>query len=253
MEENNTEIKEINKDQNGQKPIVAAIIIAGALIAGAILLRGGPGPSVQNAPVVNNGTPAAVGAPAPVTSADRILGNSGAKVTLVLYEDFQCPFCGQFVREVEQNIRDTYVKDGSLRLVYRDFAFLGQFVQPYVAANDESINSAEAARCAGDQGKFWEYHDYLFAHQNGENKGGFSVTNLETFAKDLALDTASFNQCLSGGKYAQAVADSKTEGTSAGVTGTPKGFIMAGGKVLSTIDGAEPLAATKAKIDAALK
>jgi len=140
-------------------------------------------------------------------------------------------------------IMNDYVKNGSVQIVYRDWAFLGP----------ESVQSAEAARCAGDQGKFWEYHDYLYNHQNGENKGSFSDPNLKSFAKTLGLETIAFNQCLDSGKYAQAVADSKTEGIAAGVTGTPKGFILVKGKIVATIDGAESYGTVKPKIDNALK
>jgi len=113
----------------------------------------------------------------PVTSSDFVLGNQNAPITIVLYVDFQCPFCGKFFKETEQTVLANYIKDGKVKLVSRDFAFLG----------DESLRAAEAARCAGDQGKFWEYHDYLFTHQNGENKGNFSNLNLKTFAKALGL------------------------------------------------------------------
>ena len=97
-----------------------------------------------------------------------------------MYEDFQCPFCGKFDRESEQMVRNTYVADGRVKFVYRDFAFLGP----------ESIKAAEAARCAGDQGKFWEYHDYLFSHQNGENQGGFADPKLKSFAVGLGLNAS---------------------------------------------------------------
>jgi len=192
---------------------------------------------------------------APVSAADRTLGDPKAKVTLVVYEDFQCPWCGKFVSESEQTIRNTYVKNGQVQLVFRDFPFLGEFVKPYVLANDESINGAMAARCAGDQSQFWQYHDYLFAHQSqtGENLGTFSVANLKSFAKTLGLNTTTFDQCLDSNKYSQVVADSKTEGMNAGVTGTPKGFILVNGKIVDTIDGYLPLSAVTAKIDAALK
>ena len=128
----------MNKDQ---KPIVSAIIVAGVLIAGAILLRGSHAPMGANMPIgTGSGAPAV--SLAPVDPADRVLGNPEAKVTLVMYEDFQCPFCERFFTDSEKNIRNTYVQDGSVQLVYRDFAFLGP----------ESDRAAEAARCAGDQG-----------------------------------------------------------------------------------------------------
>ena len=270
MEENNVENKEkmtseiveekavnLASKDNNYKSIVSAIIVAGVLIAGAILLRGGKSPTEGTLPAANNGAgiPVTTTSLAPVGAGDRTLGNANAKVTLVMYEDFQCPWCGKFVNESEQVIRNKYVKNGSVLLVYRDFAFLGGFVKPYVLANDESINAAEAARCAGDQGQFWQYHDYLFSHQNpnGEDQGTFAITNLESFAKTLGLNTNTFNQCLTTNKYAEAVANSKTEGGNAGVTGTPKGFILVNGKVVDTIDGYLPLTAVTAKLDAALK
>ncbi|MFA5778173.1 MAG: thioredoxin domain-containing protein [Candidatus Paceibacterota bacterium] len=243
-----------------QKQIAGAILIVGVLIAGAILLKDSKNPNIQK----GNGIPVAT--LAPINKEDRILGNPSAKVTVVMYEDFQCPFCGvisgleplsagtqSLVQSLQQRdatwtpfvsrIINDYVKNGSVQFVYRDFAFLGP----------ESQKSAEAARCAGDQGKFWEYHDYLFTHQNGENEGNFSDLNLKSFAKELGLNTSNFDKCLDDSKYAQAVADSKNEGASAGVTGTPKGFILRNGKIVSTIDGAESYTTVKPKIDAALK
>ena len=113
----------------------------------------------------------------PISNSDFVTGDQNAPVTIVLYVDFQCPFCGKFFKETEQTALANYIKDGKVKLISRDFAFLG----------DESLKAAEAARCAADQGKFWEYHDYLFTHQNGENKGNFSNLNLKTYAKALGL------------------------------------------------------------------
>lgn len=250
MEENITE----KKGSGNQQQIAGAIIIAGIIIAGAILLKGN---QPQNP--TNNEIPLTT--LAPVTQKDRTIGNAKAKVTLVLYEDFQCPFCGaisglenntdaiKYLKKIDPTWTpfmtgvNEYVKKGDMLFVYRDWAFLGP----------ESVQSAQATRCAGDQNKFWEYHDYLYSHQNGENKGAFSDLNLKSFAKGLGLDTTSFDKCLDEDKYAQIVTDSRTEGTTAGVTGTPKGFILKNGKVLSTIDGAESWTTVKQKIDSALK
>jgi len=252
------EISVENKAKSNQNGIIGAILIAGVLIAGAILLKGGS--TAQQNPT---NAQVAVTTLAPVSKDDRALGSSNAKLTIVMYEDFQCVFCGAVsglqpdssatIQYLKQKVDPNWtafmpvimddVKNGSVQFVYRDYPFLGP----------ESIESAEAARCAEDQGKFWEYHDYLFAHQNGENKGAFSNPNLESFAKILGLQTTTFNQCLDQGKYAQAVTASKAEGDSAGVTGTPKGFILKGGKIVSTIDGAEPATTVKQKLDATLK
>lgn len=250
MEENIIEKKNTKNQQ-----IAGAIIIAGVLIAGAILLKGNTAPRINNP--TNNDV-----APAKVSKEDKTLGNPQAKVTLILYEDFQCPFCGAIsglvsdtdaIRYLKQNVDPKWapfmpyvngrVKSGDLLFVYRDYAFLGP----------ESIQSAEAARCAGDQNKFWEYHDYLYTHQNGENKGGFSDSNLKSFAKTLNLNSILFNKCLDENKYGQAVLDSRNEASKAGVNGTPKGFILKGKKIVSTIEGAESLSSVKPKIENALK
>ncbi len=259
--ENETKFETLTQNEphiNGSKlSMPMAIIVAGVLIAGAIYFSS---LAPKNTPTNNNGNTAT--AITPVGKDDRTLGNPNAKVTLIMYEDFQCPFCGaisgslksnsqviQYLKKGDPNWTPfmpeimNYVKNGEVLLVYRDWAFLGE----------ESIKAAEAARCAGDQGKFWEYHDYLYAHQNGENQGGFSDINLKSFAKNLSLNTTTFNKCLDESKYAQAVADSKDEGIKAGVQGTPKGFILKDGKIVATIDGAESLSVVKQKIDTALK
>jgi protein-disulfide isomerase len=243
-------------ENNGQKQIAGAIIIVGVLIAGAILLKDSKAPPATK----DDGIPMTT--LAPVGKEDRTLGNPKAKVTLIMYEDFQCPFCevisglqpdSSLTKSMKQRdpswtafmpeVRDNYVKNGDVLFVYRDFPFLGP----------ESARASLAARCAEDQGKFWEYHDYLYAHQNGENEGSFSDLNLKSFAKNLNLDTVLFDKCLDEGKFTQAVADTKAEASRAGVTGTPKGFILKDGKIFATIDGAESLSTVKEKIDAALK
>lgn len=201
-------------ENNGSKQIAGAIVIAGLVIAGAILLKGNiPSQPTTAENEASNSTNIELD---PVDTGDRTMGNKDAKLTLILYEDFQCPFCERFVKDTEQKLRDTYVKNGDLLFVYRDYAFLGI----------ESVRAAEAAWCAMEQSKFWEYHDYLFDQQNGENKGAFADANLKTFAKNLGLDSTLFTQCFDGGKYQQTIADEMEKGTKAGVRGTPKGFIV---------------------------
>ena len=232
-------MEENNKKNESQKQIAGAIIIAGVIIAGAILLRGNIIPTTAVLPT----KPTPFNVNLKVNADDRVLGSAQAKVAIIMYEDFQCPFCGKSFNESEINIINTYVKNGDVQFVFRDWAFLGP----------ESTQAALAARCAGDQGKFWEYHSYLFTHQNGENKGAFSDANLKSFAKTLGLNIASFNSCFDSNKYIKAIADSRTKGAAAGVTGTPKGFILKDGKTVDIINGAEPFASIKQKIDNALR
>jgi protein-disulfide isomerase len=115
-------------------------------------------------------------------------------VTIIEFSDYQpsaanCIWRG---RQIDEN----YVDAGKVKFVYWQFAFLG----------DESKWAAEASECANDQGKFWEYHDYLFDHQGGENQGAFSKENLKDFAATLELDTQAFNECMDSGKYTDIVA-----------------------------------------------
>jgi len=219
-----------------------AIVVAGVIIAGAILLKGGKTPTPTPAPA-NKEAAAPSGVIKPISADDHILGSKDAKVVMVEYADYQCPFCGKFFTETVQPVLKSYVDSGKIAFVYRDFAFLG----------DESLKSSEAAECANDQGKYWQYHDYLFTHQNGENQGNFSDTNLKTFAKTLGLDETTFNTCLDSKKYEQKVKDSTTEGGNAGVNGTPHSFFLKDGKVVSETNGAYPLSDVTAKIEAALK
>ncbi len=134
-------------------------------------------------------------------------------------------------------VLQSYIDSGKVNLVYKHSAFLGQ----------ESVWAAQAAECAADQGKFWEYHDLLFDKQNGENVGTFTKENLLSYAKDLGLDMAKFEPCIKNDETLQRVVADTNEGRQVGVTGTPTFFIN--GKPLV---GAQPVQAFQAQIDAAL-
>lgn len=209
--------QEGNKNNPSPYLIPGAIMAAGVLIAGALLYGNG---SLPRIPTPNPAGSAAAGSAAqkPLQNLEDdgpILGNPKAKVTVVEFGDFQCPFCGRFFNTTERQIIEKYVKTGKVRFVYRDFAFLGQ----------ESEWSAEAAKCAKEQGKFWQYHDYLFAHQKGENQGAFSKENLKRFGKELGLNSSQFNSCLDSDKSLLEVRKDTEDGRNAGVGGTPTNFV----------------------------
>ena len=134
-------------------------------------------------------------------------------------------------------VLQSYIDSGKVNLVYKHSAFLGQ----------ESVWAAQAAECAADQGKFWEYHDLLFDKQNGENVGTFTKENLLSYAKELGLDTAKFEPCVKNDETLQRVVADTNEGRQVGVTGTPTFFIN--GKPLV---GAQPAEAFQTQINAAL-
>ena len=106
---------------------------------------------------------------------------------------------------------EKYVEDGTLRLEWRDFPYLGQ----------ESVNAALAARAAGEQGKFWEYHDLLYENQGSGNSGAFSDDKLSGFARELELDVERFEADLGSEAIAAAVQEDFEAGQSAGISGTP--------------------------------
>lgn len=154
------------------------------------------------------------------------LGDPDAPVTMIVYSDFQCPYCERYWQETEPQIIANYVEAGQVYYVYRS---LGAFIGP------ESQLAAEAAYCAGDQGMFWEYHDLLFENQAGENQGAFSSKNLLGFAESLGLDMGQFSICIERGKYTQQVDQDRVDGQNSGVQGTPS-FLING----SLVEGALP-------------
>lgn len=221
--------------------IPGAIILAGAIVAGAIWysnLPKNPLPARPAGGLDKEGKGEVGGDILKIQQGDFVLGSPAAKVVIIEYGDFQCPFCGRFFMTAEKEIIEKYVKTGNAAFLWRDFAFLGE----------ESLRAAEAVRCAGEQGKFWEYHDYLFNHQSGENEGAFSDQNLKSFASAVGLDKNKFNPCFDSGKYKKAVEDATAEGKSLGVNGTPATFVN--GQMIS---GAQPFAVFQKIIDEELK
>lgn len=156
------------------------------------------------------------GAPRPAGGPEEraVKGPEGAPVVITMYSDFQCPYCAK-ADETLKRLEAEYLPAGKLRLVYKHFAFIG----------DESRWAAEAVECAGDQGKWWSYHDKLFASQRGENEGAFSIPNLKRFARDLGLDEVKFTACLDSHRYEARVRADTEEGKGLGVKATPTFFV----------------------------
>lgn len=150
-----------------------------------------------------------------LTDKDPVLGNKDAPVTVVEYADFQCPFCKEFQDIIFPGFKTSYIDSGQIKFVFKNYSFLGQ----------ESFDAAEAAKCAQDQNKFWEYHDLLYASQSAENSGAFKVDNLKKFATSLGLDQNKFNQCVDSRTHKDEVANEVPLGSSYGVGSTPTIFI----------------------------
>ena len=159
-------------------------------------------------------------------------GPKDAPVTIVEFSDFHCPFCRNVVATLKEVLKQY---EGRVKWVYRDF--------PIANLHPQAPRAAEAARCAGEQGKFWEYHDLLFDSQTQTTTADF-----KGFAEQLKLDPKSFGQCLDSAKHQAAVEADIQDGARLGVTGTPTFFIN--GRMLV---GAQPMENFKKIIEAELQ
>jgi protein-disulfide isomerase len=181
--------------------------------------------------------PSAAAAPSPAAKQDIKIGDAptmgpaSAKVTVVAFSDFQCPFCSRAVPTLKQ-IESDY--KGRIRVAFK------QMPLPF---HDKAHLAAEAALAANEQGKFWEMHDKLFANQQALDR-----PSLEKYAEELGLNMAKFKAALDSGKFKERVDREAKEGNAVGATGTPTFFIN--GHILV---GAQPVDAFKTAIDAELK
>jgi protein-disulfide isomerase len=145
-----------------------------------------------------------------VLSGAQISGKTSAKVGLVVYSDFQCPFCGKFARETLPALERQYVSTGKVLLAFRHFPLPNhQFAQ----------KAAEAATCAGRQGKFWQFHDQLFGNQQK-----LDAPSLQEDARSLGLNFDDFANCL-GGQVTTMVQADKSTAEPLGIVGTPTFFV----------------------------
>src|SRR2546425_3352339 len=174
---------------------------------------------------------------------NHTLGKKEAPVTIIEFSDYQCPFCRQFFETTLPTLKKEYIEAGKLRYVFRDF--------PLDPIHPLARTAAEAARCAGDQGKFWEMHDLLFRNQQA-----LQPEQLKTHAGRLQLDEKAFGACLEGGKHRTLVQQNYDEGMSAGVRGTPS-FFLSRTRSDGTIEGllitgARPLSDFRQEIERVL-
>jgi protein-disulfide isomerase len=173
----------------------------------------------------------------------QALATGNPTVDVEVWSDYQCSACAFWARTVEPDLVEEYVRTGKVRFIYRDFAFMdgGQ-------RNGESQQSAAAARCAGDQGKYWQFHDYLMENQDGTNQGAFRRERLDLIASTIGLDMNAFGACLASDPPFDAVKAETEQGRVAGVGSTPT--IAVDGQLLKA--GALPMTDLRPILDAAL-
>jgi protein-disulfide isomerase len=171
---------------------------------------------------------------------NAILRNPEAPLTLIEFSDYQRPFCARFHQSTLAALKAEYIDTGKLRYVFRDF--------PLDHLHPQARKAAEAARCAGEQGQYWEMHDLLFQHQQA-----LEVEQLQAYGRDLGPYTSTVEDCLAQGRHAADVQQDYENGMAAGVRGTP-GFFLGKTRPDWTIQGlaikgAQPIATFRQAIE----
>lgn len=233
------EQEHIKEEQPNKFMIPAAIVVAGALVAGAIYF-GDSASRPNSGQAINTNTEIKV---PPVTSTDHYLGSRSAKVVIVEYSDTECPFCKVFHGTMKQ-VMSAYGSD--VAWVYRHF--------PIPQLHARAVKEAEATECAAELGGnqvFWNYVDKIYETTNSNDS--LDPAELPRIAASVGLNVTDFNNCLSSGRQAEKITKSMEEAVKAGARGTPFSVIFSEGEEPVVINGAEPFASIKTKIDALLK
>jgi protein-disulfide isomerase len=226
--------------------LMPAAAIIGAIIAVSVVslsLFPSPNPALQS----NGGngaeethTQSSLSISSLVQKGYHVKGDVDAPVTLIEFADFQCPFCGRFARQTAPIIDSEYIDTGKVNMVFKHLALRGS----------DSISASMGLQCAGEQGKFWEYHDVLFQNQGAENSGWASREKLKEFASDIGLDRQQFDSCLDEEKYKPTVERDLAMVKELDFHTTPSFLIIkSDGTEMEVLTGAHPFPSFKALID----
>jgi protein-disulfide isomerase len=200
-----------NQNRNNSRPMMIAVMVIGAfLIVVALIL-----------PKLNPSSEVIIPEPVNRPAGDGLtLGDANAAAKIEVFEDFQCPACKQFTETIEPRVLSELVETGKASYEFHNYAFLDRNTP-----TKESRDAANASLCANEQGKFWEYHDVLFANWDGENEGNFNRERLISFAAAIGLEEDDFSACVNEDRHADEVQASFDRGTLMGVSGTPTVFV----------------------------
>ncbi|MDO8429929.1 MAG: thioredoxin domain-containing protein [bacterium] len=254
MEESKKVIKETieievsDSESDGKKDanflsVPGAIIVAGLLIAGAVIYTAGKNSLPANPDSKNSDTASAIDNVKPVSKTDYIFGNPDAPVKLIEFSDSECPFCKQFHKTMQQIVKDY---NGQVAWVYRQF--------PLDSLHSKARKEAEAIECAGELGgndKFWSYLDKIFEVTPSNN--GLDLSLLPEIAVQIGLDRNNFENCLNSGRQAANVESQYQDAVNSGGSGTPYTIVVAKNGQKMVINGAYPYQSAKQIIDVALK
>lgn len=195
-----------------------AVVIGAIAIAATYLATQGAGSS--NAKIF----------PLSTSAQNPVLGSPGASYTIFEFGDFQCPSCDYWFKTQGQAVVQGLVDTGQAKLVWRDF----------IIYNSDSRLAASAAYAAGEQGKFWEFHDLLYANQKQANSGWVTQQLMTSFAQKLGLNLTQFTESINSGKYNSLIDSNFQAGVQVGVQGTPTFFVVGPTGHYVTISGPQP-------------
>lgn len=229
--------EQIRRKERNSRLLSIGLITAGVLFLAFLFIY----PSVK---------PIAAVIPAPEMTYPQAdfnkVGNPDAPIKIDEYADFQCPFCRIFFEKTEKLLMDNYIANGTVYFEYHSF---GEFI------GAESVSAAQAAYCAGDQGKFWEMHSTIFTNQTGENVGAFSDRRLVAFAEQVGLNMEEWNSCYDSGKYLEKVEQDGKDALTVGIEATPTfilTYVVNGETKTKTIQGAQTFDVFQTEIESAL-
>lgn len=249
MEDENIQ-KENNTSQFAKNnfTVPLAIIIAGALIAGAVYFsnKEGSGTAAIRQPKIAAEDDGGLENLKPISKEDHLRGNPDATVKIVEYSDMECPFCKRFHSTMQQAMNE-YGRDGKVAWVYRHF--------PLDSIHSKARTEAMAVECAGELGgntAFWAYLDRFFELTPSNNQTDIQKI-LPQIAVETGLEEMKFNSCLTSGKYGKHIQDELDNATATGGRGTPWSVIVAKNGKKYPLSGAQPYEAVKQMIELALK
>ena len=165
-----------------------------------------------------------------IQNGSPIMGNSAAEITILEFGDYQCTFCYKFHQSTLNTIKQDFIETGKVKLVFKDFPLNGP----------DSVLAAEAAYCAQDQEKYWQYHDELYKNWGGERTGWITRDSLDKFAITVNLDLDKFDKCLDDHKYLERVNQMYEFGKEIGIDATPSFLVFSNEKIIK-ITGNQPL------------
>lgn len=235
------QLKAITSQQVLYTVLLVAVFLIGYLLARVQSLEEQRGGSTGTGTTITTDT-------APTDPAAKVdvelgnlppLGDENAPVKIVEFSDMQCPYCRSFYTGAYQQIKTDYVDTGKAVIYFRHYP---------LSFHAAAQKSGEALECANDQDKMWEMHDLMFEKQQALDPSGgtveYTAEDMKTWAAELGIDTATFNQCLDSGTHAEKVKADMADGTAAGVSGTPAFYVNG-----TPLVGAQPYESFKAIID----